>query len=150
MPISFCVCTGCAFVKYSSHAEAQAAINSLHGGQTMPVSIRVCASSVLQTFHFFRQIMQCHQPVCATCFLCGSENNTSKNLSLQSIQCKNKLAMGKFFSACALPQQVEYIFSKCNRIYVLLFLWKVKHYGKKNIQTCNKYPLHTHICGHHS
>ncbi|XP_016424800.1 CUGBP Elav-like family member 4 [Sinocyclocheilus rhinocerous] len=27
---------GCAFVKYSSHAEAQAAINSLHGGQTMP------------------------------------------------------------------------------------------------------------------
>ncbi|MED6290767.1 CUGBP Elav-like member 4 [Characodon lateralis] len=30
---------GCAFVKFSSHAEAQAAINSLHGGQTMPVSI---------------------------------------------------------------------------------------------------------------
>lgn len=30
--------TGCAFVKFSSHAEAQAAINSLHGGQTMPVS----------------------------------------------------------------------------------------------------------------
>ncbi|KAF3832345.1 hypothetical protein F7725_026010 [Dissostichus mawsoni] len=28
----------CAFVKFSSHAEAQAAINSLHGGQTMPVS----------------------------------------------------------------------------------------------------------------
>ncbi|XP_067829721.1 CUGBP Elav-like family member 4 isoform X45 [Heptranchias perlo] len=27
---------GCAFVKYSSHAEAQAAINSLHGSQTMP------------------------------------------------------------------------------------------------------------------
>ncbi|XP_060779291.1 CUGBP Elav-like family member 3 isoform X13 [Neoarius graeffei] len=27
---------GCAFVKFSSHAEAQAAINSLHGGQTMP------------------------------------------------------------------------------------------------------------------
>ncbi|KAI4878424.1 hypothetical protein NFI96_002145 [Prochilodus magdalenae] len=26
----------CAFVKFSSHAEAQAAINSLHGGQTMP------------------------------------------------------------------------------------------------------------------
>uniref|UniRef100_A0A670YT57 RRM domain-containing protein n=1 Tax=Pseudonaja textilis TaxID=8673 RepID=A0A670YT57_PSETE len=30
---------GCAFVKYSSHAEAQAAINALHGSQTMPVSI---------------------------------------------------------------------------------------------------------------
>ncbi|XP_069758744.1 CUGBP Elav-like family member 4 isoform X17 [Narcine bancroftii] len=27
---------GCAFVKYSSHTEAQAAINSLHGSQTMP------------------------------------------------------------------------------------------------------------------
>ncbi|XP_042863079.1 CUGBP Elav-like family member 4 isoform X11 [Penaeus japonicus] len=29
---------GCAFVKYGSHTEAQAAINSLHGSQTMPVS----------------------------------------------------------------------------------------------------------------
>ncbi|XP_076055583.1 CUGBP Elav-like family member 4 isoform X12 [Oratosquilla oratoria] len=28
--------TGCAFVKYSTHTEAQAAINSLHGSQTMP------------------------------------------------------------------------------------------------------------------
>ncbi|KAL4613218.1 CUGBP Elav-like family member 6 isoform X4 [Arapaima gigas] len=28
--------TGCAFVKFSDHAEAQAAINTLHGGQTMP------------------------------------------------------------------------------------------------------------------
>ncbi|GAB6031961.1 CUGBP Elav-like member 4 [Chamberlinius hualienensis] len=27
---------GCAFVKYSSHTEAQAAINTLHGSQTMP------------------------------------------------------------------------------------------------------------------
>uniref|UniRef100_A0AAX7VKT3 RRM domain-containing protein n=1 Tax=Astatotilapia calliptera TaxID=8154 RepID=A0AAX7VKT3_ASTCA len=27
---------GCAFVKYSSHAEAQAAIGALHGSQTMP------------------------------------------------------------------------------------------------------------------
>lgn len=34
----FLVYTGCAFVKFSSHGEAQAAINSLHGGQTMPVS----------------------------------------------------------------------------------------------------------------
>lgn len=30
--------SGCAFVKYSSHAEAQAAISALHGSQTMPVS----------------------------------------------------------------------------------------------------------------
>ena len=37
--------TGCAFVKYGSHAEAQAAINALHGSQTMPVSIVF--------FHFF-------------------------------------------------------------------------------------------------
>uniref|UniRef100_A0A673ILA8 CUGBP, Elav-like family member 4 n=1 Tax=Sinocyclocheilus rhinocerous TaxID=307959 RepID=A0A673ILA8_9TELE len=29
---------GCAFVKYSTHAEAQAAISALHGSQTMPVS----------------------------------------------------------------------------------------------------------------
>ncbi|XP_033725898.1 CUGBP Elav-like family member 3 isoform X3 [Pecten maximus] len=28
---------GCAFVKYTSHAEAQSAINALHGSQTMPV-----------------------------------------------------------------------------------------------------------------
>ncbi|NXK97342.1 CELF3 protein, partial [Formicarius rufipectus] len=28
--------SGCAFVKYGSHSEAQAAINSLHGSQTMP------------------------------------------------------------------------------------------------------------------
>merc|ERR1712142_1080239 len=27
---------GCAFVKFSTHAEAQSAINSLHGSQTMP------------------------------------------------------------------------------------------------------------------
>jgi len=30
------VSKGCAFVKFSSHQEAQAAINSLHGSQTMP------------------------------------------------------------------------------------------------------------------
>lgn len=28
-------------MKFSSHQEAQAAINSLHGSQTMPVSIQV-------------------------------------------------------------------------------------------------------------
>jgi hypothetical protein len=37
------VLTGCAFVKYSSHAEAQAAINALHGSQTMPVSVALGA-----------------------------------------------------------------------------------------------------------
>jgi len=33
-----CVLTGCAFVKFSSHADAQTAISALHGSQTMPVS----------------------------------------------------------------------------------------------------------------
>ncbi|KAL1132765.1 hypothetical protein AAG570_010717 [Ranatra chinensis] len=32
---------GCAFVKFSSHLEAQAAINSLHGSQTMPFDNRL-------------------------------------------------------------------------------------------------------------
>lgn len=38
---SFCFLyfPGCAFVKFSAHQEAQAAITSLHGSQTMPVSI---------------------------------------------------------------------------------------------------------------
>ncbi|CAH2107966.1 unnamed protein product [Euphydryas editha] len=31
----------CAFVKFSSHQEAQAAITSLHGSQTMPVSTNI-------------------------------------------------------------------------------------------------------------
>lgn len=31
---------GCAFVKFSSHQEAQQAISNLHGSQTMPVSIQ--------------------------------------------------------------------------------------------------------------
>ncbi len=39
---AFCVCvfflSGCAFVKFSTHAEAQSAISALHGSQTMPVS----------------------------------------------------------------------------------------------------------------
>jgi len=30
---------GCAFVKFSSHAEAVTAINALHGSQTMPVGL---------------------------------------------------------------------------------------------------------------
>lgn len=36
---------GCAFVKFSSHAEAQAAINALHGSQTMPVRSTFSSSS---------------------------------------------------------------------------------------------------------
>jgi len=36
--LRFCF-PGCAFVKFSSHAEAVTAINALHGSQTMPVSI---------------------------------------------------------------------------------------------------------------
>ncbi|KAI5729029.1 hypothetical protein M8J77_024417 [Diaphorina citri] len=37
---------GCAFVKFSSHCEAQAAISSLHGSQTMPVSTRSMSLSM--------------------------------------------------------------------------------------------------------
>ncbi|XP_077835226.1 CUGBP Elav-like family member 5 isoform X21 [Macaca mulatta] len=37
---------GCAFVKFSSHTEAQAAIHALHGSQTMPVWVRVGGSPV--------------------------------------------------------------------------------------------------------
>ena len=33
-----CLFPGCAFVKFGSHQEAQTAITSLHGSQTMPVS----------------------------------------------------------------------------------------------------------------
>ncbi|CAH0387942.1 unnamed protein product [Bemisia tabaci] len=39
--------TSCAFVKFSSHLEAQAAINSLHGSQTMPQA--AATSSFLST-----------------------------------------------------------------------------------------------------
>ncbi|XP_042560206.1 CUGBP Elav-like family member 4 isoform X4 [Clupea harengus] len=41
---------GCAFVKYSSHAEAQAAITALHGSQTMPVSVSGASSSLVVKF----------------------------------------------------------------------------------------------------
>ena len=33
------MCIGCAFVKFGTHQEAAAAINSLHGSQTMPVCL---------------------------------------------------------------------------------------------------------------
>lgn len=57
-----CVCgssrvlciAGCAFVKYGSHTEAQAAINTLHGSQTMPVS-----RPVSQTSPFFNVVLWC-------------------------------------------------------------------------------------------
>ncbi|KAK8735820.1 hypothetical protein OTU49_005330 [Cherax quadricarinatus] len=41
---------GCAFVKYGSHTEAQAAINTLHGSQTMPVSRTGASSSLVVKF----------------------------------------------------------------------------------------------------
>ncbi|XP_071520347.1 CUGBP Elav-like family member 4 isoform X15 [Panulirus ornatus] len=41
---------GCAFVKYGSHTEAQAAINTLHGSQTMPVSCTGASSSLVVKF----------------------------------------------------------------------------------------------------
>ena len=47
-----CVNTGCAFVKFSSHAEAQAAINSLHGGQTMPVSTHFTQTCADKRTHY--------------------------------------------------------------------------------------------------
>ncbi|XP_059575701.1 CUGBP Elav-like family member 5 isoform X5 [Alligator mississippiensis] len=41
--------TGCAFVKFSSHTEAQAAIHALHGSQTMPLMQQ--QTTVLSTSH---------------------------------------------------------------------------------------------------
>jgi len=32
------ILVGCAFLKFSSHAEALAAVNTMHGSRTMPVS----------------------------------------------------------------------------------------------------------------
>lgn len=45
--------SGCAFVKFSSHQEAQAAITSLHGSQTMPVCITIF---FFKPFTIFNQI----------------------------------------------------------------------------------------------
>ncbi|XP_041356344.1 CUGBP Elav-like family member 3-A isoform X1 [Gigantopelta aegis] len=39
---------GCAFVKYTSHSEAQTAINALHGSQTMAVSTGASSSLVVK------------------------------------------------------------------------------------------------------
>lgn len=44
---SLSLSSGCAFVKYSTHAEAQAAISALHGSQTMPVSASTCDYALL-------------------------------------------------------------------------------------------------------
>lgn len=45
LPCSF---SGCAFVKFSGHNEAQSAINALHGSQTMPVMLLFCLSDQIQ------------------------------------------------------------------------------------------------------
>lgn len=47
--------SGCAFVKFSSHGEAQAAINAIHGSQTMPVRTlkQVCCSAMTYNVHAF-------------------------------------------------------------------------------------------------
>lgn len=50
---------GCAFVKFSTHAEAQTAINGLHGSQTMPVSI-FFSSSFIVFFHYGIEIFSCN------------------------------------------------------------------------------------------
>lgn len=44
--------TGCAFVKFASHSEALSAINSLHGSQTMPVSLESGKCFQLLMSHF--------------------------------------------------------------------------------------------------
>lgn len=43
-----CSFSGCAFVKFSGHNEAQSAINALHGSQTMPVMLLFCLSDQIQ------------------------------------------------------------------------------------------------------
>lgn len=39
LPSSFSNSLGCAFVKFQTHAEAQAAIHTLHNSRTLPVSL---------------------------------------------------------------------------------------------------------------
>lgn len=59
-PLSWFRCyPGCAFVKFSSHMEAQAAIHALHGSQTMPVSKRLRYCPTLDShFLVFNSIFQ--------------------------------------------------------------------------------------------
>ncbi|XDV22380.1 hypothetical protein PO909_027283 [Leuciscus waleckii] len=47
---------GCAFVKFSTHAEAQSAISALHGSQTMPVSTH---SSITHTHVQRKNLFPC-------------------------------------------------------------------------------------------
>ncbi|GIY97562.1 hypothetical protein CEXT_139301 [Caerostris extrusa] len=42
---------GCAFVKFGSHSEAQAAIGALHGSQTMPVLVLITEPDTTQRRH---------------------------------------------------------------------------------------------------
>lgn len=42
---------GCAFVKYQNNAEAAAAISTLHGSRTLPVSQSVTHTNTLQSSH---------------------------------------------------------------------------------------------------
>ncbi|KAK5612189.1 CUGBP Elav-like member 3-A [Crenichthys baileyi] len=44
---------GCAFVKFQSNAEAQAAINALHGSRTLPVSSQQMHSLYIRAAHFY-------------------------------------------------------------------------------------------------
>lgn len=71
-----CVSAGCAFVKYSSHAEAQAAINALHGSQTMPVSARSCGGT--------RQRPSYLSPPCPVCVVLAPNAGTLSFYSLVS------------------------------------------------------------------
>jgi len=50
---------GCAFVKFSSHQEAQAAITSLHGSQTMPVSLHKVSLMRIIEGNFLINVCKC-------------------------------------------------------------------------------------------
>ncbi|XP_056409258.1 CUGBP Elav-like family member 3-A [Hyla sarda] len=42
---------GCAFVKFQTHTEAQAAINALHGSRTLPVRLSILCHLYHYTWH---------------------------------------------------------------------------------------------------
>lgn len=75
--MSLCLCVhllslpGCAFVKFSTHTEAQSAISALHGSQTMPVSTALSLTLHLQKLTCTPDNSHClySQYLCADCIL---------------------------------------------------------------------------------
>lgn len=53
---------GCAFVKFQTHAEAQAAINTLHSSRTLPVSPSPLLSLSLSHWHTCQALAQSTLP----------------------------------------------------------------------------------------